>query len=65
LRILFGVNEASGSLQSGAPARPQGAGTQLDWCRQQLAFSALLGPDRFPEVSTARSTTVVGPMSRQ
>jgi hypothetical protein len=26
-------------------------------------FSSLLGPDRFPDVSTALSTTVVGPNS--
>ena len=28
-------------------------------------FSSLLGPDRLPDVSTALSTTVVGPTSRQ
>ena len=36
-----------------------------DRCRQQVMFSSLLGPDRLPDVSTALSTTVVGPTSRQ
>ncbi len=44
----------------GAPAAVDAAGAPSD--RQQSTQTALLGAERFPDVSTALSTTLVNPM---